>query len=59
MGWEIIDRVILLFIVTFLVISLFASVPVQTFLRYYALLVLGHTNVYFDLIPERRSLVQG
>lgn len=58
LGWAIVALAVVLFIVTFLVISLFASVPVQTFLRYYALLVLGETNVEFDLIPERRSLIQ-
>lgn len=35
--------------------SAFVQVPVQTFLRYYALLVLGDIEPEQDLIPERRS----
>jgi hypothetical protein len=31
---------------------------VLTYLRYYALLVLGDTNDTFDLIPERRAAVR-
>lgn len=41
----------LLAIVTFAVVN----VPFQTYLWYYALLVLGDTNPEFDLIPDRRS----
>lgn len=35
-----------------------AQVPVQAYLRYWALLVLGDANDEFDLIPERRAEVR-
>lgn len=47
-----------LFLLSVLVIALFAAVPVQTFLHYYALLVLGDTNDAFDLIPGQREAVR-
>lgn len=34
------------------------SVPVQSYLRYYALLLLGDTDPELDLIPERRAAVR-
>jgi hypothetical protein len=49
---------VLLLVVGVVVLSLVASVPVQTFLRYYALFVLGDTDEAFDLIPERRRAVR-
>ncbi len=43
-------------------LSIFAfaviRVPVQTYLRYFSLLVLGDTNAEFDLIPELRETVR-
>jgi hypothetical protein len=33
-------------------------VPVQTYLHYYALLVLGDTNETFDLIKDRRTAIR-
>lgn len=53
-GWVIIGSAAVLFVLVAIVLALFVSVPVQTFLRYYALLVLGDTNADFDLIPEQR-----
>lgn len=36
-----------------------AFVPVQTYVRYHALIVLGDTNRGFDLIPELRRKIRG
>jgi hypothetical protein len=35
------------------------QVPVQTYLRYYALLVLGDIEPDFDVVPEQRAAVRG
>lgn len=48
----------LLFALVVIVLSLAVSVPVQAFLRYYALLVLGDTNNAFDVVPERRRAIR-
>jgi len=37
---------------------LLIKVPFQTFLRYYALLVLGDTNPEFDVVPDARRAVR-
>lgn len=42
----------------FFVAALLVRVPFQTFLRYYALLVLGDTNDDFDVIPTTRAAVR-
>jgi hypothetical protein len=34
------------------------QVPVQTYLRYYALLVLGDVESSFDIVPDRRAAVR-
>jgi hypothetical protein len=57
-GWVIIGIAALLFVLAAIVLVLFISVPVQTFLRYYALLVLGDTNAEFDLVSEQRRAVR-
>jgi hypothetical protein len=57
-GWVVIGLAVVLFVLALIVLSLFVSVPVQTYLRYYALFVLGDTNEAFDLIPERRQAVR-
>lgn len=57
-GWAIIGVAGVLFVLGLLTIVLLVGVPVQTFLRYYALLVLGDTNDAFDLIPERRNAIR-
>lgn len=59
LGWVVVGVAALLFVLGMIVLFLFVSVPVQTFLRYYALFVLGDTNEAFDLIPERRREVRG
>lgn len=57
-GWALLLVAGLLFVLALVVLSLSVSIPVQTFLRYYALLVLGDTNSAFDLIPERRQAIR-
>ncbi len=57
-GWVLIGVAVALFVVAMFVLTLLVAVPVQTFLRYYALLVLGDTNEAFDVIPERRRALR-
>jgi len=57
-GWAVIAIAAVLFVVALILLVVFASVPVQTFLRYYALLVLSDTNETFDVIPRRRRTVR-
>ncbi|MFB6143005.1 MAG: hypothetical protein ABEJ30_06650 [Halorientalis sp.] len=51
---------ILVLVYVLLVLTLVAlvQVPLQTFLRYYSLLVLGDTNADFDVIPDARAAVR-
>jgi hypothetical protein len=39
-------------------VAALVQVPVVTYFRYYALLVLGDTDADLDLIPERRRAVR-
>jgi hypothetical protein len=48
----------LAFFVVVFVALLLVKVPFQTFLRYYALFVLGDTNPEFDVIPDARRAVR-
>jgi hypothetical protein len=57
-GWALIGFAVGLYVLGLLLVTLFAAVPVQSYLRYYALLVLGDTNEAFDAIPERREAVR-
>ncbi|AUV82769.1 hypothetical protein C2R22_14875 [Salinigranum rubrum] len=57
-GWTVIGVAVAAFVVAMFVLALLVAVPVQTFLRYYALLVLGDTNETFDAIPERRRALR-
>ncbi|MFD1600077.1 DUF7544 domain-containing protein [Halobellus rarus] len=57
-GWALIGLAVALFVIAVIVVGLFVAVPVQTYLRYYALLVLGDTEAAFDLIPERRAAIR-
>lgn len=59
LGWGLVAVAVLVGGLAFLLLSLFASVPIQTFMRYYALLVLGETNEMFDAVSEQRLAVQG
>ncbi|WP_255196491.1 DUF7544 domain-containing protein [Halorarius litoreus] len=49
---------VFLFILSVIVAAAIVQVPVQTYLRYYALLVLGDIESEFDLIPEQRAAVR-
>lgn len=57
-GWALVGLALVALSAGVVVTSLLAAVPVQTFLRYYALFVLGDTNEAFDLVPERRRAVR-
>jgi hypothetical protein len=48
----------IVFILLLILAYLLAMVPVQTYLRYYALLVLGDIETEFDLIPDQRNAVR-
>lgn len=48
----------LLFLLAALVVVAVAGVPVVTYLRYYALLVLGDIEPAFDLVPDQRAAVR-
>jgi hypothetical protein len=57
-GWGVVALAALAFVLALVVVSLLAAVPVRTFLRYYALFVLGDTNEAFDVVAERRRAVR-
>ena len=46
-------------VLLFLVLALLVQVPLQTYLTYFALLVLGDANEAFDLIPTYRAAARG
>lgn len=48
----------ILFILIYVPIYLLINVPVITYFKYYALLVLGDTEPVFDLIPDQREEVR-
>lgn len=48
----------LLFLAAVIVVVALAQVPVVTYLRYYALLVLGDIEPDLDLIPDRRAAIR-
>jgi MFS family permease len=48
----------LMFVVIVFVATLLVRVPFQTFLRYYALFVLGDTDTDLDVIPDARAAVR-
>jgi len=58
LGGLVIALAILGFVLAIILVALYVSVPIQTFLRYHALLVLGDTNRDFDLIPARRRALR-
>ncbi|GAA0541878.1 hypothetical protein ABNG02_13135 [Halorubrum ejinorense] len=49
---------VLLFVLAVAAVALLVSVPIRTYLRYYALFVLGDTDAGLDLIAERRRAVR-
>ena len=57
-GGVVIGVAALLFVCAVVALGLIVAVPVQTYLRYYALLVLGDTEAEFDLIADRRQAIR-
>jgi hypothetical protein len=53
-GWALVALAVVLFVLALVAVALLLGVPAKTYLRYYALFVLGDTNDAFDPIPERR-----
>ena len=49
---------VVLYVILIFIGLLLIQVPFQTFLRYYALLVLGDVNSEFDVVPEARAAVR-
>ncbi|KYH27519.1 hypothetical protein HAPAU_01870 [Halalkalicoccus paucihalophilus] len=47
------------FVLGIVLAALFVQVPIQTYLRYYALLILGDTNERLDPVPRIRAAVRG
>lgn len=50
--------VVALFGLAVVALVAFVQVPIQTYLRYYALLVLGDTEPEFDVIPDLREAIR-
>lgn len=48
----------LLFALAAIVVAALVQVPVQTYLRYYALLILGDVDADLDIIPEQRAIAR-
>lgn len=59
LGLAVLAAIAIPFVLLFLLGMLFVQVPVQSYLGYYALLVLGDANAAFDLIPDLRREVRG
>ncbi len=57
-GIVVVAVVALVYLLAVLALAALAQVPVQTYLRYYALLVLGDVDSDLDLIPERRAAIR-
>lgn len=57
-GIALLVLVVMLFGLVLLAVAALVQVPVQTYLRYYALLVLGDVRSEFDLIPGQRAAVR-
>lgn len=55
-GWVVVGFAVVAFVIAAILLALVVSVPVQTYLRYYELCVLGDTNEAFDVIAERRRV---
>lgn len=58
-GGLIIAAAVVVLVIAVVIISLFVAVPMRTFLRYYALLILGDTEAEFDVVAERRTEIRG
>lgn len=57
-GGILIGIAVIAFIILVLAAALLIAVPIQVYLRYYALLVLGDTNEEFDIIQDIRTQIR-
>jgi len=57
-GLAVLAFLVVLFVVTMVVVWALVRVPILTYLRYYALLVLGDIDTSFDSIPEQRETLR-
>jgi hypothetical protein len=57
-GGILIGIAVITFVILLIIAALLIAVPVQVFLRYYALLVLGDTNEEFDIIQDIRHQIR-
>ncbi len=57
-GLVVVGGLVLLFVVTMIVLWALVQVPVLTYLRYYALLVLGDVDASFDIIADQRAAIR-
>ncbi|MFC7156135.1 hypothetical protein ACFQPA_11830 [Halomarina halobia] len=57
-GWVALAALLVAFALVAAAVFAVVQVPVQTYLRYYALFVLGDTDAELDLIPDRRKTVR-
>lgn len=58
LGWGVVGLAAALFVLGLFALSLLVAVPIQTFLRYYGLFVLGDTDASLDVVPEQRRAVR-
>ncbi|ESS06965.1 MAG: hypothetical protein A07HB70_00746 [uncultured archaeon A07HB70] len=58
LGWVVVGTAVVLFVLSLVVVSLLVAVPVQTFRRYYDLLVLGDTDQSLDVMVARRRALR-
>ncbi|MFB6172203.1 MAG: hypothetical protein ABEJ23_06695 [Haloarculaceae archaeon] len=57
-GLVLLGALVVVYLVALAVVVLFVQIPVQTGLRYYALLLLGDTDPSIDPIPDQRAAVR-
>jgi hypothetical protein len=57
-GFAVLVGLAVLFLAVLIVLWALVQVPIVTYLRYYALLVLGDIEESFDIIPEQRAAIE-
>lgn len=57
-GVGVLALVVLLFVLSLFAVAALVQVPVVTYLRYYALLVLGDVDADLDLVADRRAAIR-
>lgn len=58
LGWVIIAFVVFAYVLTLIAVSALVQVPVQVYLRYFALLVLGDIEPDYDVITDLRTRIR-